>query len=60
MTISRSFGAAARVCLALARDHGVTQGETVEALTQLAFYAGWPSVVTAISVARAAFAGAGR
>jgi 4-carboxymuconolactone decarboxylase len=41
--------------LARARDNGVTQDELVEAITHLAFYAGWPSAVTAISVARDVF-----
>ena len=41
--------------LALARDNGVTQEELVEAITQLAFYAGWPSAVTAVGVAREVF-----
>ena len=41
--------------LALARQNGVTQDELVEALTHLAFYAGWPSAVTAASVAKEVF-----
>jgi 4-carboxymuconolactone decarboxylase len=41
--------------LALARENGVTQEELVEAITHLAFYAGWPSAVTAISVAKEVF-----
>jgi 4-carboxymuconolactone decarboxylase len=39
-----------------ARDNGVTQDELVESITHLAFYAGWPSAVTAISVAKEVFA----
>jgi 4-carboxymuconolactone decarboxylase len=39
----------------LARENGVTQEELVEAITHLAFYAGWPSAVTAIGVARDVF-----
>ncbi|XAH22951.1 carboxymuconolactone decarboxylase family protein [Xylophilus sp. GW821-FHT01B05] len=39
-----------------ARDNGVTQDELVETITHLAFYAGWPSAVTAISVAKEVFA----
>jgi 4-carboxymuconolactone decarboxylase len=35
-----------------ARDNGVTQNELIETITHLAFYAGWPSAVTAISVAK--------
>ena len=38
--------------LALALENGVTQDELVETITHLAFYAGWPSAVTAISVAK--------
>jgi 4-carboxymuconolactone decarboxylase len=33
----------------------VTQEELIEAITHLAFYAGWPSAVTAIGVAREVF-----
>jgi 4-carboxymuconolactone decarboxylase len=42
--------------VALARDNGVTQQELVEALTQLAFYTGWPNAVTAVGVVRDVFA----
>ena len=38
--------------LALARENGVTRDELIEAITHLAFYAGWPSAVTAIAVTR--------
>ena len=41
--------------LARARDNGVTQEEVVEVITHLAFYAGWPNAVTAISVAKDVF-----
>jgi 4-carboxymuconolactone decarboxylase len=41
--------------LARARDNGVTQDELIEAITHLAFYAGWPSAVTAVAVARDVF-----
>jgi len=33
-------------------DNGVTQDELVEAITHLAFYAGWPSAMTAITTAK--------
>ena len=46
--------------LARARANGVTRGEVVEAITHLAFYAGWPSAVTAVGVAREVFAEGGR
>jgi len=38
-----------------ARDNGVTEAELVEAITHLAFYAGWPSAVTASVVAKEVF-----
>jgi 4-carboxymuconolactone decarboxylase len=38
--------------LARARANGVTRDELVEAITHLAFYAGWPSAVTAVGVAK--------
>lgn len=42
--------------LARARENGVTRDEAVEVITQLAFYAGWPSAVTAVGIAREVFA----
>ena len=42
--------------LALARQNGVTEAEIVEAITHLAFYAGWPNAVGAVAVAREVFA----
>jgi 4-carboxymuconolactone decarboxylase len=41
--------------LAIARRNGATEAELIEAITHLAFYAGWPSAVTAIQVAREVF-----
>jgi len=41
--------------LARARENGITEDELIEAITQLAFYAGWPNAVTAISVAKEVF-----
>jgi 4-carboxymuconolactone decarboxylase len=41
--------------LARARDNGVTEQEVVEVITHLAFYAGWPSAVAAVGVAREVF-----
>jgi len=41
--------------LALAKQNGLTQSELVEVITQMAFYAGWPSAVTAVGVAREVF-----
>lgn len=40
---------------ARARQNGLSDAELVEAITHLAFYAGWPSAVTAIGVAREVF-----
>ncbi len=39
----------------LARRNGVTETEIVEAITQLAFYAGWPNAISAVGVARDVF-----
>ena len=41
--------------LARARQNGLSDAELIEATTHLAFYAGWPSAVTAIGVARGVF-----
>jgi len=41
--------------LARARQNGVTEAELVEAITQLAFYAGWPNAISAVAVAREVF-----
>jgi 4-carboxymuconolactone decarboxylase len=45
--------------LALALENGVSRDE-LEAITHLAFYAGWPNAVTAVTVAREVFAASGR
>jgi 4-carboxymuconolactone decarboxylase len=42
--------------LALARQNGVTETEIIEAITHLAFYAGWPNAVGAVAIAREVFA----
>jgi 4-carboxymuconolactone decarboxylase len=41
--------------LALARQNGLTEEELAEAITHLAFYAGWPSAITAAGVAKEVF-----
>jgi 4-carboxymuconolactone decarboxylase len=41
--------------LNLARQNGVTEEELVETITHLAFYAGWPSAVSAVAVAKEVF-----
>jgi 4-carboxymuconolactone decarboxylase len=46
--------------LVRARDNGVTEDEIVESITHLAFYAGWPSAITAVTVAKEVFGKSGR
>lgn len=41
--------------LARARQNGLSEAELIETTTHLAFYAGWPSAVTAIGLAREVF-----
>ena len=38
-----------------ALENGVTKDQLVEAITHLAFYAGWPTASSAIAIARKAF-----
>jgi 4-carboxymuconolactone decarboxylase len=45
-----------RFHLGRARENGVTETELIEAITHLAFYAGWPKAMTAVAVAKQAFA----
>jgi 4-carboxymuconolactone decarboxylase len=42
--------------LRLALDNGLTRDELGEAITHLAFYAGWPNAFTAITLAKSVFA----
>jgi threonine dehydrogenase-like Zn-dependent dehydrogenase len=42
-------------CMADGRDYGLTQPEAAEVLTHLAFYTGWPSVFSALPVAKDVF-----
>lgn len=42
--------------LKLGLDNGLTKDELTEAMTQLAFYAGWPNALSAVGVAREVFA----
>jgi alkylhydroperoxidase/carboxymuconolactone decarboxylase family protein YurZ len=37
------------------RDNGVTEEPIVESITYLAFYAGWPSAITAVMAAKEVF-----
>lgn len=41
--------------LAHAKANGLTEAELLEAITHLAFYAGWPKAMTAINVAKQSF-----
>ena len=43
--------------LGLAKDNGATEEELVEAITHLAFYAGWPKAMSAMAVAKQVFRG---
>jgi 4-carboxymuconolactone decarboxylase len=42
--------------LTRAKQNGLTETELVEALTHLAFYAGWPKAMSALQVAKRVFA----
>ena len=42
--------------LGFALDNGVTRDELVEEITQLAFYSGWPTAMSALAIARKVFA----
>lgn len=44
--------------LGLAKQNGVGELELIEAITHLAFYAGWPKAMSAMSVAKRVFGGA--
>ncbi len=41
--------------IARARVNGVTKEEVIETITHMAFYAGWPSAITAIGLAKEVF-----
>ena len=41
-------------------EHGITRQEMGEALTQLAFYAGWPKLVSASEIVKEVYDGAGK
>ena len=42
--------------LGRALDNGVTQDELIEVITHMAFYAGWPTAMTAAAIAKGVFA----
>jgi 4-carboxymuconolactone decarboxylase len=43
-----------------AKKNGLTEQELIEAITHLAFYAGWPKAMSAMTVAKDVFAGPGQ
>ena len=43
--------------LGLARQNGASESELIEAITHLAFYAGWPKAMSAMAVAKRVFRG---
>jgi len=43
--------------LGLAKQNGATEEELIEAITHLAFYAGWPKAMSAMTVAKRVFRG---
>ncbi len=45
-----------RFHLSKAVENGITEQELIEAITHLAFYAGWPSAMSAILIAKELFA----
>ena|ERR1700761_6382907 len=45
--------------LGLAKQNGATEAELIEAITHLAFYAGWPKAMAAMGVAKKVFRGDG-
>ena len=42
--------------LGLAKENGNTEAELIEAITHIAFYAGWPRAMSAMTVAKEVFA----
>jgi 4-carboxymuconolactone decarboxylase len=44
--------------LGKALENGVTRDEIIETITHLAFYSGWPTASTALTIAREVFAAA--
>lgn len=42
--------------LNFALENGVTKDELVEEITQLAFYSGWPTAMSALAIAKKVFA----
>lgn len=44
-----------RFHLGHAKKNGVTETELIEAITHIAFYAGWPKAMTAVAAAKDVF-----
>jgi 4-carboxymuconolactone decarboxylase len=42
--------------LGMAKQNGATETELIEAITHLAFYAGWPKAMSAMAIAKQVFA----
>lgn len=55
MLIARNQPCELKHYIAVALDSGVTPAEVSEIITHLAFYAGWPNAMSAVSVAKAIF-----
>ncbi|HCB0624797.1 putative carboxymuconolactone decarboxylase [Klebsiella variicola] len=55
MLIARNQPGELKHYIAVALDSGVTPAEVSEIITHLAFYAGWPNAMSAVSVAKAIF-----
>ena len=43
--------------LGLAKENGATEEELIEVITHLAFYAGWPRAMSAMTIAKKVFRG---
>ena len=55
MLIARNQPGELKHYIAVALDSGVTPAEVSEIITHLAFYAGWPNAMSAVSVAKTIF-----
>ncbi len=59
MLIARNQPGELKHYIAVALDSGVTPAEVSEIITHLAFYAGWPNAMSAVSVAKTIFEAGG-
>lgn len=55
MTTSENTGGSS--CSTSAKENCATEEDLIEAITQLAFYAGWPKAMSAMAVAKQVFRG---